>query len=220
MMGMLPVVLISLLALGVAISLYFAVRSIKSSMAGIMERIDKLESALNRVQHAADEQSAKYNEEISLKGRQIRDELRGALQGSIESILKKITDHDSLHKSRLDSMAAQLSALQRDVPREPAPPAQKTFVAPAKPQPPAMEDANAKARRLARLIVSDIALYNRKNVEEGVRNGNFHELLGHDIKEARTLYERRVPEEIRNATTYLDEAFAELIEKTRQELGL
>jgi hypothetical protein len=57
-------------------------------------------------------------------------------------------------------------------------------------------------------------------VEEGIRNGNFEELLAHDIKEARSLYARRVPEEIRNATTYLDEAFTELMEKTRQELSL
>ena len=92
----------------------------------------------------------------------------------------------------------------------------------AQPKPPAApaDDAKAKARRLARLIVSDIALYYRKNVEQGVREGNFYEVLGHEVREARSLYERRVPEEIRNTTTYLDEAFAELILKTRRELDL
>ncbi len=91
---------------------------------------------------------------------------------------------------------------------------------PPRPQAAASDDAHAKARRLARLIVSDIALYNRKNVERGVREGKFLELLEHDINEARSLYARRVPEEIRNSTSYLDDAFKELYEKTKQELNL
>ncbi|RQW86349.1 MAG: response regulator, partial [Geobacter sp.] len=40
-----------------------------------------------------------------------------------------------------------------------------------------LSDAHNKARRLARIIVTDIALYNQKKVEEGVRNGTFYELF-------------------------------------------
>ena len=76
-----------------------------------------------------------------------------------------------------------------------------------------------KAQRLARLIVSDIALYNKSLVEAGVRNGTFYKVLDDDIREGRALYERRVAEEIRNCTSYLDDAFADLIRRKEKELA-
>ena len=77
-----------------------------------------------------------------------------------------------------------------------------------------------KARRLARIIVSDIVLYNQVKVEEGVRKGSFFELLADDIKEGRALYTCRVSEEIRQATSYLEDTFEELIAKKKRELNL
>lgn len=81
-------------------------------------------------------------------------------------------------------------------------------------------EAHEKAKRLARIIVSDIILYNQTKVEEGVKNGSFYSLLEDDIREGRALYERRVPEEIRKNTSFLDTAFEELIAKKKQELKL
>lgn len=81
-------------------------------------------------------------------------------------------------------------------------------------------EAQTKARRLARIIVSDIALYNQAKVEEGVMNGTFYELLADDIAEGRALYIRRVSEEIRKNSLYLEDGFAELIAKKKMELGL
>jgi hypothetical protein len=77
-----------------------------------------------------------------------------------------------------------------------------------------------KARRLARIIVSDIILYNQARVEDGVRNGTFYKLLNDDIVEGTALYQRRVSEEIRSCTSYLEEAFEELIAKKKLELRL
>lgn len=89
------------------------------------------------------------------------------------------------------------------------------------PVPPAeLSDAHKKAQRLARIIASDIALYNQAKVEEGIRSGNFFNLLSDDIQEGTALYHRRVPEEIRSATRYLQEAFDNLIEKKKKELNL
>ncbi|KAF0220623.1 MAG: response regulator [Geobacteraceae bacterium] len=88
------------------------------------------------------------------------------------------------------------------------------------PPAPELTAAHVKARRLARIIVSDIALYNQATVEEGIRNGNFYRLLADDVHEGRALYERRVPEEIRSCTSYLKEAFEELISKKKRELSL
>lgn len=81
----------------------------------------------------------------------------------------------------------------------------------------ALPEAHLKARRLARLIVSDIALYNHELVREGVRNGTFFELLADDVAEGRTLYENRVAGDVRAGTAYLDEAFAEFIDKMKRE---
>ncbi len=80
-------------------------------------------------------------------------------------------------------------------------------------------EAYAKARRLARIIVSDILLYNQAKVEEGVRNGSFFELLSAEIKEGRALFARRVAPEI-NVHPFLDEAFDMLIAGKRQEMNL
>lgn len=85
---------------------------------------------------------------------------------------------------------------------------------------PELSDAHAKAKRLARIIVSDIVLYNQAKVEEGVKGGTFYKLLADDIGEGRSLYERRVPEEVRNGTAYLHDAFEELIARKRRELNL
>ncbi len=83
-----------------------------------------------------------------------------------------------------------------------------------------LPEAHVKARRLARIIASDIMLYNQGKAEEGVRNGTFYQLLADDIHEGRALYKRRVPEEVQLSTTYLEDAFEELIAKIKRDLNL
>jgi predicted Zn finger-like uncharacterized protein len=68
-----------------------------------------------------------------------------------------------------------------------------------------------KARRFARIIVSDIALYNQEAVVEGLKNGTFYELLKTDVDEGRDIYEKRVPEVIRKQKDYYQEAFDNFI---------
>ncbi len=77
-------------------------------------------------------------------------------------------------------------------------------------------DAAEKARRLARIIVSDIALYSQSRVEEGIRQGTFFDLLANEIAEGRRLYLERVGTTL--STDYLEEAFATFIARRRQEL--
>lgn len=86
--------------------------------------------------------------------------------------------------------------------------------------PPEEKDEHEKAKRLARIIVSDIQLYNQEAVIEGVKNNNFYELLAKDIGDARKLYAQRVPEHIRAKTNYLEETIEAFIQKKRRELGL
>ena len=79
-------------------------------------------------------------------------------------------------------------------------------------------EAVEKARRFARIIVSDIALYNQAAVIDGIKNGTFYELLKTDIDEGRELYERRVPEAIRGAKDYYQEAFDKFIKAAKQKI--
>jgi predicted Zn finger-like uncharacterized protein len=72
-------------------------------------------------------------------------------------------------------------------------------------------EAVEKARRFARIIVSDIALYNQDAVAEGLKNGTFYELLKADVDEGRELYENRVPTAIRAKKDYYQEAFDNFI---------
>jgi predicted Zn finger-like uncharacterized protein len=72
-------------------------------------------------------------------------------------------------------------------------------------------EAVEKARRFARIIVSDIALYNQEAVIEGLMNGTFYDLLRQDVDEGRELYERRVPSLIRTKKDYYQEAFDNFI---------
>jgi CheY-like chemotaxis protein len=74
-----------------------------------------------------------------------------------------------------------------------------------------------KARRFARLVVSDIALYNQEAVADGIAKGTFYDLLKDDIMEGRALYEKRVPEDIRSIQDYLQEAFDNFIAAKKKQ---
>lgn len=76
-------------------------------------------------------------------------------------------------------------------------------------------EAVEKARRFARIIVSDIALYNQDAVREGVRKGTFYELLRDDIEEGRQLYEARVPASVRAKTDYYRETIENFISRQK-----
>jgi CheY-like chemotaxis protein len=76
-----------------------------------------------------------------------------------------------------------------------------------------------RARRLARIIVSDIALYNQEKVDEGIRRGNWAEQLADEIQEARKLFRERFPDERIQKARILEAAFVDLLEKRRRELS-
>jgi hypothetical protein len=74
-----------------------------------------------------------------------------------------------------------------------------------------------KARRFARIVVSDIVLYNQEAVAEGIAKGTLFELLKEDITEGRALYDKRVPEAIRASKDYFQEAFDNFIETKKKQ---
>ncbi len=80
--------------------------------------------------------------------------------------------------------------------------------------------AHGAAKRLARIIASDICLYNQDLVQKGIRMGNLYELLEDEIKEGKIYYAKRVPESIRKNTSYLKDSFQEIVNKMKKEMGV
>jgi hypothetical protein len=67
---------------------------------------------------------------------------------------------------------------------------------------PGSEAQHEEARRLARLLVSEIKLYNEEQVEEGRRNRDIYERLKDDIDRSRQMYDERVDPQILRSTDY------------------
>ena len=53
-----------------------------------------------------------------------------------------------------------------------------------------------QAARLARAIVSDVAIYNQEKVESGIKNDNIFECLSEEIEEGRQHFYSRVAPEL------------------------
>ena len=53
-----------------------------------------------------------------------------------------------------------------------------------------------QAKRLARAIVSDVAMYNKEKVESGIKNDNIFDVLAEEIEEGRQHFLSRVIAEL------------------------
>lgn len=69
------------------------------------------------------------------------------------------------------------------------------------------------AFRLARAIISDIALYNQEKVKEGIKNDNIFDLLDEELQEGREHFHSRVSEEIENRDHLYDLAVVDVMIK-------
>src|SRR5438093_81860 len=78
-----------------------------------------------------------------------------------------------------------------------------------------------EARRFARLLVSEIKLYNEGKVEQGRKNKDLYERLKEDIDRSRQMYDERIPEDVRKSTNYFyDELVRILADGDAGALGL
>lgn len=68
-----------------------------------------------------------------------------------------------------------------------------------------------RARRLARLLVSEIKLYNEEQVEEGRRLGNIYSLLKEDIDRSRQMFNERTDNEVRTGTDFFHEELVRML---------
>lgn len=59
-----------------------------------------------------------------------------------------------------------------------------------------------QARRLARAIVSDVALYNREKVEQGIKEDSIFEILHDQLAEGREHFVSRVSKELAGSNIF------------------
>ena len=137
--------------------------------------------------------------------------------------------------SRADVLAAAAGATPASAPAAPAPPA---LAAPPAAMPVARPSVGARrlagplapaegderreeARRFAKLLVSEIKLYNERAVLEGREHGNLYERLKEDIDRSRQMYDDRIPEDVRASSNFFYEELVRILADGRaEELGI
>jgi len=104
------------------------------------------------------------------------------------------------------------------MPSPEAPPAPNPNVSPFSPSagipaglPEAERLKHERARRLARVLASDIAIYNKEKRDRGIQDGNLVAVLGYEIKKSWEVYKERVTAELANATPYFRDALNEML---------
>jgi predicted Zn finger-like uncharacterized protein len=81
--------------------------------------------------------------------------------------------------------------------------------------PPGLPEAerlkHERARRLARVLASDIAIYNKEKRDRGIQDGNLVAVLGYEIKKSWEVYKERVTPALANATPYFRDALNDML---------
>ena len=76
-----------------------------------------------------------------------------------------------------------------------------------------------EARRLARLILSDIIIYHADKVDRSIKDNTFFEALRDEIEEGRQYYDSRVPLRVRRDTEIYVETLQQFVQMKREEMG-
>ena len=102
--------------------------------------------------------------------------------------------------------ASSMAAIRQQVGSVAAPAPPPPRPAPAPVHAPAVSPEEQKqhedAKRFARLVVSEIKLYNESKVNEGRRQKDLYERLKEDIERGRQMYSDRVAPQVRDSTNY------------------
>jgi hypothetical protein len=97
---------------------------------------------------------------------------------------------------------AQMKQQGAPAARPAAPPARPAAAPPGRALSPEDQKAHEEAKRFARLVVSEIKLYNESKVSEGRRNKDLYGRLKEDIERGRQMYSDRVAPPLRDSTNY------------------
>jgi hypothetical protein len=93
----------------------------------------------------------------------------------------------------------------------PAAPPPAPAAPPVRAMSPEQQKAHDDARRFARLVVSEIKLYNEAKVAEGRKTKDIYERLKEDIERGRQMYNDRVAADVRDATDYFQDELVRIL---------
>jgi hypothetical protein len=79
-------------------------------------------------------------------------------------------------------------------------------------------DPQERAKRLARLIVGDIVLYNREKITEGIRNDTLFQVLEKELEEGRKYYQKNVDPTVVGQADYFNLAVVDILVKGRGDV--
>lgn len=74
-------------------------------------------------------------------------------------------------------------------------------------------DSPEAAARLARTIISDIALYNREKILDGIKHDNIFDLLEKELKEGLNLYRSRLIPEMDKSNSFYNRSIVDILIK-------
>ena len=80
-----------------------------------------------------------------------------------------------------------------------------------RPIPPEEQKGHEDAKRFARLVVSEIKLYNEAKVAEGRKTKDIYERLKEDIERGRQMYHDRVSAAVREASDYFQDELVRIL---------
>ncbi len=80
-----------------------------------------------------------------------------------------------------------------------------------------LETHHNEARRFARLLVSEILLYNEEEVEKGRRSNDIYSRLKADIERSRSMYDKRAHEGVKASVDHFHEEVLRILAKGEQE---
>ena len=130
-----------------------------------------------------------------------------------DMLIPKIVNHLNLEPSPHDlENSEQFSVMALNDPSSKQ--ATRVELTQEEPEPERIKDEDEKtAKKLARIIVSDIILYNEEIIEEGIRNNNIFQLLDKEIVEGREYLLKRLPWVMDQEEDYILQVLEEFIEK-------
>jgi len=93
------------------------------------------------------------------------------------------------------------------------PPVQPVKPPPDEPEEEVSEDEaqREEARRFARLLVSEIKLYNEEQVERGRETKDLYHRLEEDINRSREMFEKRISPEVRASQDYFQDELVRIL---------
>jgi len=77
------------------------------------------------------------------------------------------------------------------------------------------KDPHERAKRLARLIVGDIVLYNQEKIVQGIKNDTLFQVLEEELAEGRKYYDKNVDPAVTTQADYFNQAIVDILVKGR-----